>query len=213
MPYSMRSYVVTEKFFEKQFPDGFKRLEDFLGFVGKKTIENRNVFFACTFPDITGPVYMFAVSDYPLTLKESALNELMIRMNDVAKRASIKRNPSGVCYASCTHELQNEPISERSLLRMYYGCLQILLHFESLADEMVNEEGLPSALERLKSNFPYHSDDLKGFMDGTKEDPWNLDAPPLEPSRRRLRLFNCLYEYDKAQKWFAQQKEKADTDE
>ena len=211
MLYSMKSYVVAEKFFENQFPDSFRRLEDFLGFVAEKVVGDHVYYIACTIPYINGPVCMYAVSDYPLGLKGSSLNELIARLNDAAKRTSIKQNPSGVCYSYCTHEILSAPISEKVLLLMCSQCLCVLMDFETQASKTVQGEDLLLVLDRQPSVFPYCLEDLKAFMDGTKEDPWHADALPLTPVQRRQNRFYFLSEYDKAQKWLAQQEEISDS--
>ncbi len=208
MMHSMRSYVVAENYFEKEYPDNYKHLEGYKGFVAQKLFHEHNYYIICTIDRTYKTVCMFVISDCPIPLEESALHNLIIRMNDTTRKVSIKRNPSGICYSYCSHDILSEPIPEGVIAQMTTECLCYLMDLEIQAQRIAAGEGVLSDQSTQHSIFPFQVCDIKLYLDGTKNDPWSIDAPSLSPSEERLKRFFYLTEYERAQKWFLLQKEK-----
>ncbi len=193
------SLVVIEHFFQDKFPSSFKKQEDYHGYVAQQTIGEHNYYYVCRIESFGEPVYMIGLSDYSANLSESALYELMIRINDHEKSGCMKMNSSGEWYSYCSQEVSSEPISEMALMKIFSVCQGLLFDFEIHIKRMVEGESSPDD-PKLKSMFPYHISDLQGYMAGTATDPWERDADPLDQHEKRRFFFHRMMAYDKFQK-------------
>ena len=166
MPDSVSVYVVTEQFFEKEFPRAFKHLDRFRGFLAKRSFGNQNYYVLCTIDSPSGPVVMNVVSEHAQTDMTERVLELMTRINDNETRAAIKMNPSGVLYSHCSQDILDYQISEKNLFLMYSECLRLLMSFEDQFEKAVMGDDLLLRVKPTKSGFPFQPSDLGDYLDG-----------------------------------------------